>query len=205
MIRLVAALALISITATGADATPSKSRASPDLTSDSINSAGPTRNDAALITKAEVLLDRNHFSPGQIDSKNGENFRKALAAFQQTQKLNPTGKIDPDTWNAHAPEPSAPVLKSYTISEEDVAGPFERQIPRSLEQMAKLHGLTYKSPLEELSEKRYAPIQKRGSFSGSTRPPLVVKRNRHLLGLSRCGASPGIRIITTIQSSGGKM
>ena len=40
-----------------------------------------------------------------------------------------------------------------TISEEDVAGPFERQIPRPLEQMAKLHGLTYKSPLEELSEK----------------------------------------------------
>ena len=125
----------------------------PDLTSDSINSAGPERNDAALIIKAEVLLDRNHFSPGQIDGKNGENFRKALAAFQQTQKLNPTGKIDPDTWNALAPEPSAPVLKNYTISEEDVAGPFERQIPRSLEQMAKLHGLTYKSPLEELSEK----------------------------------------------------
>jgi hypothetical protein len=119
MIRLVAALALISITATGADTAPSKSRASPDLTSESINSADPERNDAALITKAEVLLDRNHFSPGQIDGKNGENFRKALAAFQQTQKLNPTGKIDPDTWNALAPEPSAPVLKSYTISEED--------------------------------------------------------------------------------------
>ena len=153
MIRLVAALALITIMATVADAAPNKSRASPDLTSDSINSAGPERNDAALITKAEVLLDRNHFSPGQIDSKNGENFRKALAAFQQTQKLNPTGKIDSATWNALAPEPSAPVLKSYTISEEDVAGRFERQIPRSLEQMAKLHGLTYKSPIEELSEK----------------------------------------------------
>ena len=123
MIRLVAALVLASITASSADAR-TKSRASPDLTSDSINSAGPARNDAALITKAEVLLDRNHFSPGQIDGKNGENFRKALAAFQQTQKLNPTGKIDPDTWNALAPEPSAPVLKSYTISEEDVAGPL---------------------------------------------------------------------------------
>jgi peptidoglycan hydrolase-like protein with peptidoglycan-binding domain len=172
MIRLVAALALISITATGADAAPSKSGASPDLTSDSINSAGPARNDAALITKAEVLLDRNHFSPGQIDSKNGENFRKALAAFQQTQKLNPTGKVDPDTWNALAPEPSAPVLKRYTISEEDVAGPFERQIPRSLEQMAKLHGLTYKSPLEELSEKfhmseNFAYAQSRRRFRPS--------------------------------------
>jgi lipoprotein-anchoring transpeptidase ErfK/SrfK len=152
MIRLVAALVLASITASSADA-HTKSRANPDLTADAINSAGPERNDAALITKAEVLLDRNHFSPGQIDGKDGENFRKALAAFQQTQKLNPTGKIDADTWSALAPKSSAPVLKRYTISEEDVAGPFEKQIPRELEQMAKLHGLTYKSPLEELSEK----------------------------------------------------
>jgi lipoprotein-anchoring transpeptidase ErfK/SrfK len=152
MIRLVAALVLASITASSADA-HTKSRANPDLTAGAINSAAPERNDAALITKAEVLLDRNHFSPGQIDGKDGENFRKALAAFQQTQKLNPTGKIDADTWSALAPKSPAPVLKRYTISEEDVAGPFEKQIPRQLEQMAKLHGLTYKSPLEELSEK----------------------------------------------------
>ena len=152
MIRLVAALALISITVSSAAAAPTKSRMN-DLTADAINSAGPDGNEAALITKAEVLLDRNHFSPGQIDGKNGENFRKALAAFQQTRKLNPTGKIDTDTWKALAAEPSAPVLKHYTIAEEDIAGPFERRIPRSLEQMAKLHGLTYESPIEELSEK----------------------------------------------------
>jgi hypothetical protein len=92
------------------------------------------------------------FTPGQIDGKNGENFRKALATFQQTQELDPTGKIDSDTWNALAPASSAPVLKRYTISEEDVAGPFEIQMSRRLEQMAELHGLTYTSPLEELSE-----------------------------------------------------
>ncbi len=153
MIRLVIALALISITATSAGAAHTKPLTKTDLTVDGINSAGPETSDAALTTKAEVLLDRNHFSPGQIDGKNGENFRKALAAFQQTQKLNPTGKIDKDTWNALAPDSSAPVLKRYIISEEDIAGPFERRIPPRLEQMAKLHGLSYKSPLEELSEK----------------------------------------------------
>jgi len=152
MIRLGAALALFSIAASSANAAHTKSL-TPDLTVDGINSAGPETNGAALITKAEVLLDRNHFSPGQIDGKDGENFRKALAAFQQTQKLNPTGRIDADTWNVLAPDRSAPVLKRYTISEEDVVGPFEKQIPRRLEQMAKLPGLNYKSPLEELSEK----------------------------------------------------
>ena len=153
MMHLLAALVLTSITVSGADAAHDKSQAKPEVTADSINSAAPEQNDAALITKAEVLLDRLHFSPGQVDGKNGENFRKALAAFQLKQKLNPTGNIDTDTWNALAADPSAPVLKGYTIAEEDIAGPFERQISRSLEQMAKLHGLTYKTPIEELSEK----------------------------------------------------
>src|SRR6476620_390760 len=134
MIRLVTALALIIITVSSAAAAHTKSLMN-DLTADAINSAGPDRNDAALITKAEVLLDRNHFSPGQIDGKEGENFRKALAAFQQTHKLDPTGKIDTDTWNDLASDPSAPVLERYPISEEDIAGPFQRQIPRRLEQM----------------------------------------------------------------------
>jgi len=80
MIRLVVALVLISITASSAGAAHTKSLSKPSLTVDGINSAGPETNDAALTTKAEVLLDIHHFSPGQIDGKNGENFRKALTA-----------------------------------------------------------------------------------------------------------------------------
>jgi hypothetical protein len=75
MIRVLSALLLISIAASVADAARNKSRSNPDLTADSISSASPERIDPALITKAEVLLDRSHFSPGQIDGKNGENFR----------------------------------------------------------------------------------------------------------------------------------
>jgi Putative peptidoglycan binding domain len=72
------------------------------LTSESINGAAPqgASSDPAIIVKTEVLLDRDGFAPGEIDGKNGDNFRKALAAFQQANNLKPSGKLDADTWNA---------------------------------------------------------------------------------------------------------
>jgi len=48
------------------------------------------------------------------------------------------------------------VISRYTFSEEDVTGPYDRHdrhIQRGLEQMARFQGLSYRSPLEELSEK----------------------------------------------------
>jgi lipoprotein-anchoring transpeptidase ErfK/SrfK len=126
----------------------------PTLTAAAVNSAAPNGGgtNPALIVKAEVLLDRDAFSPGAIDGKDGDNFHKALAAFQAANNL-PAGKIDAATWTALVAHNSDPPLTAYTIAQADVAGPFTRRIPANLQKMAKLPGLSYKNPQEELAEK----------------------------------------------------
>ena len=131
-------------------------RHAPAMTADSVNAAalnGGNAQDPSLIVKAEVMLDRNHFSPGQIDGRNGDNFTKALSAFEQANGLPPTRRMNAGAWKALVTNGSDKVLKRYKISNADVAGPFDKRIPANLVQMAKLPGLSYKSPREELAEK----------------------------------------------------
>jgi lipoprotein-anchoring transpeptidase ErfK/SrfK len=127
----------------------------PELTAESVNAAAAegASSDPALIVKTEVLLDRDGFSPGEIDGKNGENFRKALGAFQQATNLPASGKLDTDTWNALVSDNTDPPLTSYMISENDVAGPFAKRVPSDLGKMSELQGLSYQTPQEELAEK----------------------------------------------------
>jgi lipoprotein-anchoring transpeptidase ErfK/SrfK len=122
---------------------------------ETVNTAAPQGGSSgpALIVKTEVLLDRDGFSPGEIDGKNGDNYRKALAVFQRTNNLAASGNIDADTWNALLSDNADPPLTSYTISESDVAGPFDKRIPSDLKKKSELQGLSYKTPQEELAEK----------------------------------------------------
>ncbi len=72
----------------------------------------------------QVLLDRQGFSPGEIDGKPGVNFSHALTALQAARHLPTTGQPDCDTWHALGGETTGPALASYTISAEDAKGPF---------------------------------------------------------------------------------
>jgi len=107
----------------------------------------------AAVFKVEVLLDRLAISPGIIDGKSGGNLSKAVAAFQRSRGLKPSARLDRDTLEKLCASTSSPVLISYTVTGEDVRGPFTAEIPASLEGMARLDRLGYRNAVELLAEK----------------------------------------------------
>ncbi|MBC9881652.1 murein L,D-transpeptidase [Bradyrhizobium sp. INPA01-394B] len=102
--------------------------------------------------RLQVLLDRAHFSPGEIDGKFGENARKALRAYAEARQLPASDELTDDVWKALQADDRPPTT-TYTITDKDVAGPFLRKLPAKMEDMKDIPKLGYTSPREELAEK----------------------------------------------------
>ncbi|MBI2833557.1 MAG: murein L,D-transpeptidase [Acidobacteria bacterium] len=117
---------------------PRASRGTPDAT-------------GLQVVTVQILLDRAGFSPGSIDGWLGGNTRGAIRAFQEARNLTPTGVVDAATWQALGGGSSEP-LAGYTITDQDVAGPFV-SVPADMMEKAKLQTLGYSSPLEALGER----------------------------------------------------
>ncbi len=122
---------------------------SPEAVNAATGSAGP-----AALLRAQVLLERARFSPGEIDGGAGSNTARAIAAFQRHAGLAPSGELDEATWHALAAG-DAPALVTYTLTTEDVAGPF-REIPEDTMDKAKRDALGFASVEEAIGEKFHA-------------------------------------------------
>jgi lipoprotein-anchoring transpeptidase ErfK/SrfK len=105
----------------------------------------------SAVLRAQILLDRANFSCGEIDGEFGSNMAKALGAFLQSRNLPVSEVVDEAAWNALNAD-QAPALTLYTLTPEDVKGPFLR-IPKDLVEQATLPALGYTSPLEGLGER----------------------------------------------------
>jgi len=122
---------------------PSAQRAAP----------APPKLQCGDVLSFAVLLDRQGFSPGQIDETPGDNFTRAIIALQQARSVGVSGQPDCDTWHALGGDTSGPTVTDYTITPDDAKGPLTREIPRELPKQAALPALGYQSLLEMLGER----------------------------------------------------
>ena len=108
----------------------------------------------AATARLQIALDRAQFSPGVIDGRMGENVENALQTFRRTHDIGrKQGGLDEETWSKLKERAPEEAIVSYTISKDDVDGPFTKTIPEGFEEKKSLDRLGYTGPRELIAEK----------------------------------------------------
>ncbi|MFW2016304.1 L,D-transpeptidase family protein [Acinetobacter ursingii] len=111
------------------------------------------RGQFPVYARAQVMLNNTHASPGAIDGTSGMNTLKALSSFQQMNGLKPTGELTKETWDALVAKQNKLAFVEYTLTAEDLKGPYAASIPHDYALQAKMKGLYYTRVTEMLGEK----------------------------------------------------
>ena len=102
--------------------------------------------------EAQIALARQGISSGSIDGVLGSQTRAALRAYQQQQKITPTGTLDVATKTRLSL--SAPPTTSYTVTPEDLDRLMV--IPKTWLGKSEQKRLDYETLLELVAEKAHA-------------------------------------------------
>ncbi len=149
------------------------------------------------VAKAQILLDRVGASPGVIDGAKGQNM---LYAMDSWRKL--TGELvdftDEKAIDKALDSHGGPAFQDYTITAEDVSGPYVAAIPDDYAEKAAMPGMRYTSAREAIAERFHMDE----NFLLALNPGVDFDRQGQTIRVARTGEAKTGKVARIIADKG---